>query len=1332
MRVKKKTVYITIILFIIAILFLAGRGPYISNALKKLILPELELMTGKKIIAGKIYINVFPLFVEMKDAIVFNENGAKLLSAERVKGYVTLTGLIRKELIINRLVIRNSEVRVGKDELKEVFENVRKYLAIERKDTLKVAIRSVVLDNSFLDLHDGEKRISIRSVYSEATLADKPAFNLSLRELNLHMPGIPEMSGSVDAIFSVDKDMVDIRSLKVGAYGSQIKSSGTIGIRPVAGKIKTDIDLLMKSVKKVFALSKSGEGKINASGTIKAKNFTSLGSFNLDLKINGDLYLETLMELLKVKEKLEGHVEVNGTLTGPFNDLRGAIAANMNDGNLFGVKIDRLKCAINYQDKVMRFTDARASLYGGSATAEAMINLPVVDYYRFKVFAKQVESKGLFELIKWDPGIAPGKVDGEISSEGSSFSPQGNFSYRKSAGGKDVLERVHVIDGTFSMVNNVITLPRLSISTGSSSVSATGSVDLPKNVLFFRANGVTKDLNDLTAPYFTALSGPAAFGAVLSGAGGDPVLDLKFKSSDTKFFAGKLDLPNLTRPHTVSFSTIDGDVTYKKDLLIVKNFRAVSPGMTVGTLGQIHFQKAKHLFDVISPVYDLRISFDNGDLKDLSAMLQGAPPLLGSFRSSFSFIGPGELARASGDYHARDIVMPGDYSLDNADAVLAFEKGEFTFKSLTIKKGPVLLNAKGMVSINKKYDLSATMKSLDLMAVLPHNMQEKLKDSNLRLISLSDVAINGHGTFAEPYLKLNGVLRYRDPGREQSSGSGMVTAELIGKNATLTVNFMDGKMKIQGASLLTETMPWHVDIKMLSARSDFLLAGFLKDVPEDLLINLKGDARLWGDRNSFNGILSLEKAYVYGYGYGLTNSKPISVKLQDRVLSVESFAMKSETAEVRLKGEVHIGKSFNLSLDGASSLAPLRSASRNIDVLKGDANFALTLTGAWDKPRINGKMSVANGAFGLKNISHRLTSVSANIYADEDRIVVEEARGKISGGDIVLHGTVYLDRFSLKRFFFESKLTNVTVSVSRNFWAHFDGNLAYQGSLQAQNITGDLELKKARYTERVEWKSWLLQAGRKERMKIEAGKLDQTGLNVRVRGSNLSIDNNVARAAIKMDLVVRGTMGQPALLGRIETINGIVYFRNNEFSLLKGVVDFANPNEISPYFDILAESRIKNYTVRLSLDGHIDQFNFALSASPALEESDILSLLTVGDVGKNLKGLEGGIGAAEATSFLTGKMQDVAEDRLKTITGVDRLQIDPSVSRTAGTVSPRVTLSKKLIGERLYATYSASADVKEGQIIKLEYLLSKNSSLVGVRDAQGGIGADIKFRFEFK
>jgi len=1332
MQVTKRTFFIVALISIFVFLALAARGQYISDSLKKLILPELEQMTGRKVIAGKIHINLFPLFIEMKDAKVSNEGGSVLLSVERTKGYVSLSGIFNKELTINRLVIRNSSLRADRAEIEEITENIKKYLAVERKDALKVNIRSVVLDKPFFDISDGEKRISAKGAYSEVALADSPDFNISLPEVNVHMPGIPDLAGGVNAIFTLHNNAISIKNVKISSYGSVIKTTGDMLSKPLSADLKTDVDLLVDSARKIFGLHNRGEGSIKAVGTVKAKSFSSLSDIVVDLKVSGNLYLETLMELLKVNEKLMGHVKVDGTLGGPLNDLHAKAKADMEDGNLFGVKIDRLGCEIQYSDRVMRFTDARGSLYGGSATAEARINLPIVNYYSFKVFAKQVGSKGLFELIKWDPGIAPGKVDGEISSEGSRFSPHGVFSFRKPIGGKDILERVNAIDGDFSMVENVVTLSHLTITTGVSSISGSGTVDLPKNRLSFRANGTTRDVHDLSAPYFTALSGPAAFGAVLSGEINDPVLDMKFKSGDMKFNSGKLDIPTLMKAHTVAFGSVEGDVSYKKNLLIVKNFEAASSRVTLGTTGQIAFPQAKHLFDVLSPVHGLKIVFDRGDLKDLSGIIQGSPPLTGAFSANFTLTGPGARSRADGELHASDVIVSGSYSLDKADASLTFERGEFNFKSLAVKKGPMLLNGKGMVSLDKRYELSATMKNMDLLTSMPANLQEKFRDTNLKLISLSDVAINGRGTFAEPYLKLTGLLRYRDPAREQASGSGIITAELKGKNALLDGRFMDGKIRVNGSGSLTDAMPWQVNIEMLSARSDFLIAGFLKDVPEDLLINLKGNMRLWGDRNNVNGTLLLDKAYIYGYGYGMSNSRPISVKLKDKILTVESFAMKSETSELQLRGNMHLGSDFNFSLDGASALTPLRAASKNIDMLKGDATFSLTLSGAWEKPRVNGKMKIQNGALGLKNIPYRLTSVSASIYAEEDRIVLEDAKGKISGGDITMRGNVYLDRFSLKRFLFESKLSNVTMSASRNFWIHFDGDLAYQGSAQAQDLTGDIRVSKARYTERIEWKSWLLQARKKERPKIETGRLDQTRLNVRVRGGNMSIDNNVARASVKMDVVLRGTIGQPLLFGRVETTSGIVYFRNNEFTVLKGAIDFARPDEINPYFEILAETKIKNYNVRLALDGYIDQFNLSLSSSPALEENDILSLLTVGDVGKNLKGLEGGIGAAEATSFLTGKLQDVAEDRLKTITGVDRLQIDPSVSRTTGTVSPRVTLSKKLIGDRLYATYSASADVKEGQIVKLEYLLNKNASLVGVRDAQGGIGADIKFRFEFK
>jgi translocation and assembly module TamB len=242
-------------------------------------------------------------------------------------------------------------------------------------------------------------------------------------------------------------------------------------------------------------------------------------------------------------------------------------------------------------------------------------------------------------------------------------------------------------------------------------------------------------------------------------------------------------------------------------------------------------------------------------------------------------------------------------------------------------------------------------------------------------------------------------------------------------------------------------------------------------------------------------------------------------------------------------------------------------------------------------------------------------------------------------------------------------------------------------------------------------------------------------MNIRVSGGeNILIDNNMARTPVRIsgDMILRGTVTGPILFGRLESNEGYVYFRNNEFKIIFASVDFADPNRIKPVVNLTAEITVKGYNIKLVLEGQMDHFNLSLSSDPHLEESDILALLTVGQVGKQLKGLEGGIGAGEATSFITGKVQDVIEERLRSITGLDRFQVEPYVSNKTGTVGPQVTVSKRLIGDKLFVTYSNPIGSTEEQIIKLEYLLEKNVSLVGVRDEKGSLGGDIKFRFEFK
>src|SRR5208337_3322469 len=455
---------------------------------------------------------------------------------------------------------------------------------------------------------------------------------------------------------------------------------------------------------------------------------------------------------------------------------------------------------------------------------------------------------------------------------------------------------------------------------------------------------------------------------------------------------------------------------------------------------------------------------------------------------------------------------------------------------------------------------------------------------------------------------------------------------------------------------------------------------------------------------------------------------------------------KSDTSEFRLSGSVTIGSRYDLLLEGSSSLSPLKALSKNIDTINGNASFVCSITGDWNNPKINGDMDISNGTLGFKNIRYRLSSVSAYLYFDEDRIILDSAAGKLSGGNVTATGAAYLQKFSLKRFLLNTRLRDVTASVSKDFLINFNADLNYGGTLASQSLLGNVEIKRAKYTERVEWKSWLLGYRQKEKPKVEPSRLDNTKLNVQVSGANLSIDNNVAKASGKIDVLLRGTVGEPAVLGKLEAREGLVYFRNNEFKILQTTVDFSNPYQITPYFTIVAETKVINYNIRLSLNGYVNQFTLSLSSDPFLAETDIFSLLTVGQIGKNLRGLQGGIGAGEAASFLTGKMQDVFEERLRTITGLDRLSIETSVSsksgsaltttaaltNSTGTVSPRVTVSKRLFGDKLYVTYSAATGSGEEQVVKLEYILGQNVSLVGDRDELGSLGADIKFRFSFK
>ena len=125
----RRSAFLVALALLIGVAAFALRGPYISNALKKLILPELELMSGRRVIAQRIYVNLFPLFVEAKNLKVFDDGGTRILVVPEVKAYVDLSGLSAKRITIRRLVLKEPGITTDRAQTEAIIGNVKAYLA---------------------------------------------------------------------------------------------------------------------------------------------------------------------------------------------------------------------------------------------------------------------------------------------------------------------------------------------------------------------------------------------------------------------------------------------------------------------------------------------------------------------------------------------------------------------------------------------------------------------------------------------------------------------------------------------------------------------------------------------------------------------------------------------------------------------------------------------------------------------------------------------------------------------------------------------------------------------------------------------------------------------------------------------------------------------------------------------------------------------------------------------------------------------------------------------------------------------------------------------------
>jgi len=296
-----------------------------------------------------------------------------------------------------------------------------------------------------------------------------------------------------------------------------------------------------------------------------------------------------------------------------------------------------------------------------------------------------------------------------------------------------------------------------------------------------------------------------------------------------------------------------------------------------------------------------------------------------------------------------------------------------------------------------------------------------------------------------------------------------------------------------------------------------------------------------------------------------------------------------------------------------------------------------------------------------------------------------------------------------------------------------NADLRLVGSTQSATLSGDITVTKLAVTPGFDFASYLERSKQSSTVPTADSLLNRLKLDVHVTTTpELQMQTALAKLTGDADLHARGTAAKPVLLGRVDILEGEINFNGAKYRLERGDVTFNNPVRIEPILDLQATTHLSDYDITIGLNGTMDKLSVNYRSEPPLPSADIIALLAMGRTREESVALQSGPSpySPEASNLiLTQALNAAASNRAQRLFGVGRIKIDPEGLGTETSINkgPQVTIEQQVYNN-LTLTYSTNVAQTSQQIIQLEYNITRNLSIVALRDYNGVVSFDVKLR----
>jgi hypothetical protein len=434
-------------------------------------------------------------------------------------------------------------------------------------------------------------------------------------------------------------------------------------------------------------------------------------------------------------------------------------------------------------------------------------------------------------------------------------------------------------------------------------------------------------------------------------------------------------------------------------------------------------------------------------------------------------------------------------------------------------------------------------------------------------------------------------------------------------------------------------------------------------------------------------------------------------------------------------GENRVNASVDFPFREENFSAEIKGAYTNLDLLlpwrgvKGKVNYLVEIKGPKSHPQVKGVVDFKGSVFPFPRFAQALQDYSGLMFIEDSKVTLRSLKAKLGGGEVQGFGEIRLGEGGVKNIDIKIEGKDMLLSPIERTRAYADGNLNLIKDSERFILQGDFRIHRLLWRREI-YEKIAFSSSPYYSSQREPGFFDDLTLNIRLRADDDAwMENSLGRLRGRFDLTIGGSIFAPVLLGEIEVIEGAVYFQDRKFEVLRGMVSFFNPSVIEPYLNFKGETFVKNYRVVLSLAGFIDQLNPELSSSPPLPPEDVLALLAVGEAFKRTYSYDTATQLSTA-SLLSIQLSEEAEKRAEKLFSIDRFRITPFILGSSAEMTARLTIGKK-IARDFSILYSTNLTTQREELARIEWELTDDFSIVGMRDEEGRLSLDVKVHKRF-